>query len=105
MDLVGKVDAGIRVVILASVRNDSARHAMHIAIKRNLVILINKLASPRVLPKRDEDILIAVLVMLSELDLERLGRFPCIVVRDLGGDVVRDVRLCDAVEEVRTDRP
>ena len=36
--------------------------------------------------------------MLTQEFLEGLGGVPCVVVRDLGADVVRDVGLGDTVE-------
>lgn len=41
--------------------------------------------------------------MRAEELLDRLGGLPGVVVRDLGRDVVRDVGLADAVEDVGAD--
>jgi hypothetical protein len=55
------------------------------------------------LPERDEHVLLGALVVLAEERLERRGGLPGVVVGDLGADVVRDVGLAQAVDEVGAD--
>ena len=43
--------------------------------------------------KIDEEVAVPILVVRTKELLESVGRLPCIVVRDLGRDVVRDVGL------------
>lgn len=56
-----------------------------------------------VLPEGNPHVLLGGGVVRAELELERLGRLPCMVVGDLGAKVVRNVGLGDAVHEVRSD--
>jgi hypothetical protein len=49
------------------------------------------------LPDGNEHRLVRRVVVRTEEFLERLSRLPRVIVRDLGRDVVSDVRLADTV--------
>lgn len=79
------------------------RNTVNGAVEGNLVALVNELAGVDALPKRDEDVLGALDVVVAKTSLKRLSSLPGVVVRDLARDVVEDVGLGNTVEEVRAD--
>lgn len=82
----------------------SSWDTVRIAVEGNLVTLVDEPALPDRLPERDPDVLVGAVVVRSQVSLESLGGLPSVVVGDLGVDVVCDVRLSNAVQEVRADQ-
>jgi len=82
----------------------SSRHARIVLVEHNILVILNKNAVPVAPVEREKHVLFGLVVMRSEELLERRGRFPCVVVRHLGRDVVGDVGLGNTVEDVSADR-
>ena len=98
-DLLGHGDGRVRAV--RAVGGDSALgDSLAVAVEGNLVGRVNELALSDRLPERDEDVLRALDVVLAKPGLESLSGLPGVVVGNLAGDVVENVGLSNAVEQV-----
>ena len=77
---------------------DHLGHTTRILEKPDTSIIFDEDALARGAPVRVKHVFVRLLVVRAQKVLERLGGVPGVVVRDLGADVVRDVRLGDTVE-------
>lgn len=77
---------------------------MSVLVEDDVRPLVNVSAVPVHSVEIHEEVAISVLVVRAEKLLESIRSFPSVVMRDLGRNVVADVRLADAVKHKRADK-
>lgn len=100
--LLAQSNARVRLGFLGP--DGSSWDTVRITVEGDLVTLLDESALPDRLPERHPHVLVGAVVVRSQVSLEGLGGFPGVVVWDLGVDVVCDVRLSDAVQQVRANQ-
>jgi len=98
------VDLNAGITRNARVDDFPACATVAILVKDDVSFIFDKAASLVVFPQAHKHVFVGVRVMRAQLGLESLSRFPRVVMRNLGVDVVSNVRLADTVHEVRSDR-
>jgi hypothetical protein len=85
------------------VDTNSLSETLSVSVEQDISLVLDPSALSVVLEQTDEEVLVRLHVVFTDVVLDGLRCLPCGVVRDLGADVVSDVGFTDTVQDDSTD--